>query len=117
MSIGIMRRRLWTFHTLRLNRGTALLLNTKNMSWSVSFFGKPKKVVEALEAYSGQLSGVSKDEYDKAKPNLVGLVNQNFGNEAAIIKIMASGHGMVTNGVPTSGNCHVEITTIYGLLV
>lgn len=87
------------------------------MSWSVGFFGKPEKVAEALEAYSEKLSGVSKDEYDKALPNMVALVKQNFGNDQQMIKLMASGHGYVVDGVPQNGNCHVEISSIYGACV
>ncbi len=87
------------------------------MSWSISFFGKPEKVAEALEAYSEKLSGYSKEEYDKALPNMVSLVRQNFGNDMQMIKIMASGHGSIVNGVPSNGNCHVEITSLYGVMV
>lgn len=88
------------------------------MSWSISFFGKPEKVVEALEAHSEKIgSGVSKDEYDKALPNMVALVKQNFGNEQQLIEISASGHGYVVEGVPQNGNCSVTIKSVYGLLV
>ena len=87
------------------------------MSWSVYYMGKPAKVAEALTAYSGQLSGQSKDEYDAALPHLAALVNQNFGNEGELIKIAASGHGTIVNGEPTQNHCSVEITSVYGVLV
>ncbi len=87
------------------------------MSWSVSFFGKPEKVAEALEAYSEKLSGYSKEEYDKALPNMVGIVRQNFGNESQLIKFSGNGHGTITNGVPQNGNCNVIIESAYGLIV
>lgn len=87
------------------------------MSWSISFLGKPEKVAEALEAYSEKLSGYSKEEYEKALPNLVGLVKQNFGNETQLIKINASGHGTATNGVPVQGNCSVTIESMYSVIV
>ena len=87
------------------------------MSWGISYFGKPEKVAEALEAYSEKLTGVSKDEYDKALPNMVSLVKQNFGNEGALIKINAAGHGYAIDGVPQQGTCTVNIENVYGLLV
>lgn len=98
-------------------RGTALALNTKSMSWSILFFGKPEKVAEALEAYSEKLSGVSLEEYEKALPNMVNLVKQNFGNEAELVKISASGHGYFVDGVAKQGHTNVEITSVYGVLV
>jgi len=87
------------------------------MSWSVSFFGKPEKVVEALEAYSERLSGVSKDEYDDALPNMVNLVKGNFGNEQELVKLSASGHGSIEGGVPVRGHLNIELTSVYGMLV
>jgi len=87
------------------------------MSWSVSFFGKPEKVVEALEAYSERLSDISKQEYDSALPNMVNLVKGNFGNDQEFVKLSASGHGQFDNGVPTRGHLNIEITSVYGMLV
>lgn len=87
------------------------------MSWSVSFFGKPEKVAEALEAYSEKLSGYSKEEYDKALPLMTGLVRQNFGNESQLIKFSGNGHGTIVDGVPKNGNCNVTIESAYGLIV
>jgi len=54
------------------------------MSWSIHFIGKPEKVVEALEAHVEKtgISGASKEEYEKALPNMVGLVKQNFGSSS-----------------------------------
>lgn len=88
------------------------------MSWSVSFFGKPEKVVEALEAYSEILSGVSKDEYVHALPNMVNLVKGNFGNDQEFVRLSASGHGQFDNdGNPKQGHLNLEITSVYGMLV
>ena len=94
-----------------------MTLNKNNMSWSISFIGKPEKVAEALEAHSDKLSGVSKEEYDKALPNMVSLVKQNFGNEGELVKISANGHGYIDNGVAKNSRCNVDITSIYGVLV
>ncbi len=103
--------------TEQLKRGTAKL-NTNIMSYSVGFTGKPAKVVEALEAYSNQLSGYSKEEYDKALPHIVGLVSQNFGNgENTMIECSANGHGQIVDGVPQNSTCQVTIKHVYGVLV
>ncbi len=87
------------------------------MSWSVTFFGKPEKVAEALEAYSEKLSDYSKEEYDKALPHMVALVKQNFGQEQQLIKFSGSGHGTKTNGVSTQSYFVMSIEAAYGLLV
>lgn len=87
------------------------------MSWSVLFIGKPEKVVEALKENSEKLSGYSKTEYENALPNMVNLVNQNFGNQNQLVKIVANGHGMIENGTPKNGTFSIEISQIYGLVV
>jgi len=85
------------------------------MSWSISFIGKPEKVVEALTAQSAQLSGESKKEYDSALPHLVGLVNENFGTPYPV-KLAASGHGTIyTDRSDRQLSASIEI--VYGLLV
>jgi hypothetical protein len=85
------------------------------MSWSVQFIGKPKKVVEALQAQSEKMNGESKVEYDSALPHLVALVNENFGTIYPV-KIVASGHGTVYAN-KSDRQLTVAIDTIYGLLV
>lgn len=89
------------------------------MSWSINFIGKPEKVAEALEGYVAKvgLSGPSKEEYEKALPNMVSLVKQNFGNDNELVQIVANGHGYIENGVAKNGRCNVNITTIYGAMV
>lgn len=85
------------------------------MSWSISFIGKPEKVVEALTAQSAQLNGQSKEEYDSALPHLIGLVNENFGTGYPV-KLAASGHGTVYTD-KSDRQLSASIDTIYGLLV
>lgn len=87
------------------------------MSWSISFIGKPEKVVEALEAYSEKLTGPSKEEYDKALPNMASLVKQNFGNEGELVSVTANGNGYFENGVAKNGRCNVKVDSVYGILV
>jgi hypothetical protein len=88
----------------------------KIMSWSISFIGKPEKVVEALEAHSDKLTDYSKVEYDKILPSLVNVVQQNFGFDY-LVKLEASGHGHIENGVPKNSQCKVHLDLMYGLLV
>lgn len=89
------------------------------MSWSINFIGTPERVAAALEGYVEKvgLSGPSKEEYEKALPNMVSLVKQNFGNENELVQIAANGSGYIENGVPKTSRCNVNITTIYGALV
>lgn len=87
------------------------------MSWSVLFIGEPEKVVKALNENSDKLSGYSKTEYDNALPHMVALVQQNFGNINQLVKIVASGHGYIENGVPKQSTLTCEVSQIYGVLV
>jgi hypothetical protein len=96
-------------------RGT-VKLNTTIMSWSISFIGKPEKVVEALEAHSNKLSDYSKVEYDKVLPSIVNIIQQNFGFDY-LVKVDASGHGHISDGVPQNSQCKVNVDLMYGVLV
>lgn len=84
------------------------------MSWSIQFIGKPKKVVEALQAQSEKMSGESKVEYDCALPHLVGIVKENFGHDYPVM-LVASGHGQT--GKKPKRELTASIELIYGLLV
>lgn len=96
------------------------------MSWSVSATGKPENVAKYLEEQSAKQSGQSKIEYDDALPNLVGLVLQNFRNDATpqgMIRIEASGSGSARTDPETkadiqvSRGCRVKIESFYINLV
>lgn len=89
------------------------------MSWSISFIGRPEKVVEALEGYVAKtgISGPSKEEYEKALPLMVGIVNQNFGNEGELVQVSASGSGTYSGGEPQNSRCNVKIDNVWGVLV
>jgi hypothetical protein len=93
----------------------AFIKSIIKMSWSISFIGKPEKVVEALTAESLKLSGESKKEYDSALPHLIGLVNENFGTPY-FIKLAASGHGTVYTD-RSDRQLTASIELVYGLLV
>ena len=81
------------------------------MSWSISILGKPEKVVEAIEEHSSTLNGQCKLEFDDAKPHLVGLVRQNFGqHEGLLIDLVASGSGSADrDGKQVQRSCTVKI--------
>lgn len=88
------------------------------MSWSISLMGKPEKVVEALKAHSEKLNGQSKVEYDDALPNMLGIVQQNFGHETQLISVVANGHGSVNGeGKQLNRQVQMEIKAVYALLV
>lgn len=55
-----------------------MTLNKNNMSWSISFIGKPENVAKALNEHSDKLDGQSKLEYINALPNIIGIVAENF---------------------------------------
>jgi hypothetical protein len=79
------------------------------MSWSVGFIGKPANVTAALDGFSEKLSDLSKEEYDAAKPSIIALVNQNFGDDNTIVKVSASGHGTTIGDKPQRYlSCNVE---------
>lgn len=86
------------------------------MSFSVYFIGHPEKVANAVEEYSGKLTGQSKQEYDAAVPHIKGLVLQNVGANK-VISVEANGHASFNDGVVTESNLNCSITAKYGLVV
>lgn len=85
------------------------------MSWSVSFIGTPEKICQALDAYSNQVSGYSKDEFERALPSLKTLVSENFGQKndpPRALSLQASGHGTTVDNKPIYGYCQVKIENI-----
>lgn len=92
------------------------------MSWSVSLIGKPENVAAELESYGETLTGVSKDEYEAARPHLVGLTRQNFAVDGSgcivpTLKFSAGGTGYTKDGVPQNRHCSVTIEPLYAKLV
>lgn len=85
------------------------------MSWNVSMIGKPENIKAALEKYSESLSGVSRQEYDDAKPHLIGLVDQNVSG--SLIKVNASGHATFVDGVKKHGSCSAAVEPFYANMV
>lgn len=86
------------------------------MSWSISLFGKPDKIVEALKAESEKQSGQSKVEFDAALPHMSALVSQNFGDDYPV-QLTASGHGQTVGGELTQSTVNVEVKKVYSRLV
>lgn len=87
------------------------------MSWSITIIGKPENVAKALEEQSAKLTGQSKVEYDDALPHFAALVNQNFGADPSLVRIIASGHGYASEGVQKQRQCTVTLECFYGTLV
>lgn len=85
------------------------------MSWSVQFIGKPENVADALKAQK-MSDPQSNLEYESALPHLVGIVEENFGNEN-FVKIIASGHGYSVNGEQKNRSLTVTLENIYGVIV
>jgi hypothetical protein len=75
--------------------------------------GSPAGVKTELERYSEDLSGQSKDEYDAAKPHLIGLIDQVVGGKKQV-KLNAAGHATFKDGVKVDGNISVAMDLYYG---
>jgi hypothetical protein len=80
------------------------------MSFSVSFIGKPEAIKRKLDETSSSLTGQSKEEFDALKPALETILDQQVDN--GVIHLSANGHASFTGGVKTYGNCGVEVRTI-----
>jgi hypothetical protein len=77
------------------------------MSWNIAYIGTPEKITEALDKNSENLTGQSKEEYDRALPHLKVLVNENYNATGApIMKVEASGHA--TSGSYGYMRCLIE---------
>jgi hypothetical protein len=84
------------------------------MSWSISIFGTPENVTDAIEKHSENLTGDSKKEFDEAKLNIKNLVSMNKNSQYPIvIHVEASGHAYSTNEQQYS-TCFVSIKQIAG---
>lgn len=85
------------------------------MSWSVTFIGKPKKVIDALDKHIESMGNYtpnpSKEEYEEALPHLKALIGLNIG-ENKIIKLSANGHA--GGGEKT---CNVTLSIEYGIIL
>lgn len=86
------------------------------MSWCINLIGSPEKVEQAIESYSSELSDLSKAEFDEAKPGLISLIKQNYGDEGQFVKLEANGHGHIANG-KESRQLSVSLTPLYGEFV
>jgi len=81
------------------------------MSWSITLIGTPVNINAALDAESEKLTGMSKTEFDDAKPHLQQLCLQNTceNQPDRAIKLSANGHGSMRDGKWEYRNCNVSI--------
>jgi hypothetical protein len=91
------------------------------MSWCVYAVGTPKNVCDFLSQHMAGQTGQSADEYNAAKPHLIGLVEQNFvkldkctwAKSEPTIKLEAAGSGSKHGDeiVSQSASCKIEVLT------
>lgn len=91
------------------------------MSWNINFVGTVTKVAVAMTAQSEKFTDGSKEEYDKALPLMLGIVNQNSrpAGQDFLISVVASGHmypvsnseGLATEFV---SSLQVEVKQLFG---
>lgn len=84
------------------------------MSFSVSFIGKPDAIKNALAKESDRLTGQSKEEFDAVKPAIETIVDQNVTGvgDQAVLHVEANGHANFTDGVKQYGSCQVKVSRI-----
>ena len=88
------------------------------MSWSITLIGTPEKISVALQEHSKKLTGDSKEEFDQALPNLLGLVGMNHTTgEKFYLKLQASGHAYTSVDQSSYGTCSVSIEYVGAILV
>jgi len=82
------------------------------MSWSMYVVGTPLAIQQAISRESARLTGMSKQEFDAARPHLDALVGLNFDNasqQKRLLTFQAGGHGVSSNGVMQVSNLQVEL--------
>lgn len=63
------------------------------MSWSKSLIGKPENIIKALKEESLRLKDASKEEFDKALPSMIALLELNYNDMGTPnLRFMANGH-------------------------
>jgi hypothetical protein len=91
------------------------------MSWSIDITGKPENVAAALDELSEKFNGVSREEFDAAKPHLQALVRENFGRAEGyiepILRLRASGSGHSKDGEHLQRSFGVTLEPSYSQLV
>lgn len=96
------------------------------MSWSLTYIGKPSKIVEALNVFAAKQTDQCKVEFDDALPHLIGLVQQNFvlNKPEPVLRIVASGYGYEEAAGPdktvrmqTYRTCTVTIENLHGTIL
>jgi len=80
------------------------------MSWSTSFVGKTDGIKAAMERYANTLTGNSREEFEAAKPHLVGLLDQN--TSVSVLHLDANGHAYTNQEGQRIAQCSVKLSTI-----
>lgn len=96
---------------------SAIRKEQEDMSWSNSWMGKPSAIKAAIGRYAATLTGLSKEEFDAARPALETLLDQNSNIEKEpIVALEANGHAYVKDGARQYSACSVTLKQI-GILV
>lgn len=81
------------------------------MSWSNSWLGKVDGIKAAMDRYGEQLTGNSREEFEAAKPHLVGLLDQNT-SVGSVLHLDANGHAYTNQEGQRIAQCSVTLKTI-----
>lgn len=81
------------------------------MSWSTSFVGKTDGIKAAIDRYANTLTGNSLEEFDAAKPHLVGLLDQNTST-GVVLHLDANGHAYTNQEGQRIAQCSVTLRTL-----
>lgn len=86
------------------------------MSWSVNFIGSIDNIKAAVEAESQRLTGQSKQEFDEAKPHIIGLLDQNV-TQTPMYNLSANGHGTWNGKEYVNKYLGLKLETVHAKIV
>lgn len=87
------------------------------MSWSIELIGKPENLVVALDKHSESLSGPSKEEFDAVLPHAKGIIQQNYGPHAQLLRVKGYGSGYKPTPETEHRSCMLSVEPVVGQLV
>lgn len=79
------------------------------MSWSHKWIGKREAVLKAVQEF--QPSPSAREEFEKVRPLLVGIVEANSSNKVLLLEASGS---HVTNGESVDASFQVNLTYWWG---